>query len=421
MPKQNHTMKKIYTILFLLPALSGLTQSASTGKVSDPYLVNHAKTYNTCSYMQEGNAFQDGYQSNTFYNIVISDDFIVPDGECWTITDVMTSFFTSNIADISAMEVAFYADNTGAPGTVLSHDTVPVAAITSTYAGSNYGYDIYHHTMSLSDGPELCGGVGGTTYWVSFQVVNTNSSYFWECTYLSTYGANSKSASSELGPWGAQGYDYVFEIFHGDVTNLNLTECNGFSITVGSNTYNSSGVYHDTLTNVNGCDSIVHLDLTIIPIDNSVTQTGVQLESNEVSVGATYQWLNCNNGFAPVVSGGTNATYTSAVNGSFAVEVTANGCTDTSSCFLIDYTGLNENVSVPVVLYPNPTKNTTSVSGLNALNGFERMIITSSTGAAVATYTTAVSTLDLSELANGVYFVNIYHSEGQMTLRLIKE
>ncbi|HHZ81588.1 MAG TPA: hypothetical protein EYN64_02530, partial [Flavobacteriales bacterium] len=51
--------------------------------------------------------------------------------------------------------------------------------------------------------------------------------------------------------------------------NQSLTECQGFSITVGSNTYTSTGIYTDTLTTASGCDSIVTTNLTIIPADDA--------------------------------------------------------------------------------------------------------------------------------------------------------
>ena len=43
------------------------------------------------------------------------------------------------------------------------------------------------------------------------------------------------------------------------------TLCQGLSFTVGDRTYGRTGVYVDTLVNAIGCDSIVRLDLTIVP------------------------------------------------------------------------------------------------------------------------------------------------------------
>ena len=46
-------------------------------------------------------------------------------------------------------------------------------------------------------------------------------------------------------------------------TNLTETVCFGDSYTVGNSTYTASGAYQDVLTAVNGCDSIVNLNLTV--------------------------------------------------------------------------------------------------------------------------------------------------------------
>ncbi|MEX2596846.1 MAG: T9SS type A sorting domain-containing protein [Salibacteraceae bacterium] len=42
-----------------------------------------------------------------------------------------------------------------------------------------------------------------------------------------------------------------------------LSLCAGDSVSVGNNTYNSNGIYNDTLTSSSGCDSIVITDLTV--------------------------------------------------------------------------------------------------------------------------------------------------------------
>ncbi|MBK8927139.1 MAG: hypothetical protein IPM74_14795 [Crocinitomicaceae bacterium] len=106
------------------------------------------------------------------------------------------------------------------------------------------------------------------------------------------------------------------------ITNQpSLNQSEGFSITVGTNVYNSTGFYVDTLTSMDGCDSIVEVDLTIINVDAGVTQSGFTLNADLAA--ASYQWLDCNNAYA-VIPSGTNQSFTSPSNGNFAVEV--NGC-----------------------------------------------------------------------------------------------
>jgi hypothetical protein len=59
---------------------------------------------------------------------------------------------------------------------------------------------------------------------------------------------------------------------------------------------------------------------------------------------ATFQWLDCDNGFA-IIPGATSASYTPTVDGNYAVEVTQNSCTDTSSCHAISGVGIAEHAN----------------------------------------------------------------------------
>jgi hypothetical protein len=99
-------------------------------------------------------------------------------------------------------------------------------------------------------------------------------------------------------------------------------------------------------------DKRIALDVFASP-DNTVTVTSSTLTSN--AVGATYQWLDCDNGNAPIV-GETSATFIPASSGNYAVAVTANGCSATSSCTAFTATaGLSASSVSPFSIYPNPT------------------------------------------------------------------
>ena len=69
--------------------------------------------------------------------------------------------------------------------------------------------------------------------------------------------------------------------------------------------------------------------ITINGIDNGIVQSGTLLSSNEN--GAIYQWLDCDDNFMAIV-GETGQTFTATENGNYAVEITNNGCLDTSTC-----------------------------------------------------------------------------------------
>ncbi|WP_425422473.1 gliding motility-associated C-terminal domain-containing protein [Phaeodactylibacter xiamenensis] len=86
--------------------------------------------------------------------------------------------------------------------------------------------------------------VGSNTYNVEGTYVDTLSSNLTGCDSIVTLNLTVRD---------------FFEI------NLNRTVCEGESFTVGTTPYDSTGMYSQTFISVEGCDSIVNLNLTVIP------------------------------------------------------------------------------------------------------------------------------------------------------------
>jgi hypothetical protein len=117
-----------------------------------------------------------------------------------------------------------------------------------------------------------------------------------------------------------------------------------------STSRNNTATY--LLTTAAGCDSTISLDLTITTIDNSTTQLTTTITAT--MAGASYQWLNCEN-YAPI-AGATGQSFTAVDNGDCAVEITINGCVDTSACANITGIGaLESDFGQLLNVYPNPT------------------------------------------------------------------
>ncbi|MCO6500993.1 MAG: T9SS type A sorting domain-containing protein [Vicingus serpentipes] len=124
-------------------------------------------------------------------------------------------------------------------------------------------------------------------------------------TSINDVTANSNDIVAPGGTWGTghtlcascskEMSSTVTVTINSSVSNTQiLTECDGFSITVNGNTYNSTGTYIDTLIGgaINGCDSIVTTDLTILPaLAGSVTSTICNDGSVDVN-GVTYDASN---------------------------------------------------------------------------------------------------------------------------------
>ena len=125
--------------------------------------------------------------------------------------------------------------------------------------------------------------------------------------------------------------------------------CKGFEF--NGKSYWQSGIYLDTLTSIQGCDSVVSLNLTMKEVNVDVIQTGPNLVTTATN--ATYQWINCHT--ENPISGETNQSFTTTSNGSYAVIVTQDGCTDTSSCYEVTGVGIRELTSDDIHVYPNPS------------------------------------------------------------------
>ena len=183
--------------------------------------------------------------------------------------------------------------------------------------------------------------------------------------------------------------------------------------------YDSVGVFTDTtvFTNVLGCDSTIAIHLTVMP-DTTVTLNGLVLTSGQT--GANYQWLNYSNGYSEIV-GETNQSYTLSNNGSYAVQISLNGLTDTSSIFSFNSLKLEDYTQSSYKLYPNPVKNELTIESQDELNQIE---VFSITGQLLQTLTPQFKLvkIDLATYEKGVYLVKVHTKDGIVsTTRVVKE
>jgi len=199
------------------------------------------------------------------------------------------------------------------------------------------------------------------------------------------------------------------------------TACDSYTWINGTVYTSSNTTATHTLTSANGCDSIVTLNLTINTVDSTVITTDPTITANQV--GATYKWLNCESSFTEI-AGEVGQSFTASENGEFAVEITNNGCVDTSACITIATVSLQESdFDSNTKLYPNPTNGSVTLS-FGAAIELENIVIEDISGKKIKSikgWTADVIMIDLSELTNGIYFVKI-NSEGRnKVIKLVKE
>lgn len=187
-------------------------------------------------------------------------------------------------------------------------------------------------------------------------------------------------------------------------------------------TYTQSGIYTQVFTSSNGCDSILTLDLNIKQVDTSINNFNPSFYANAV-VNASYQWLDCNAGFS-LITGEVNQGYTAIQNGSYAVEVTQNGCVDTSSCYVVsDIVSIGSlSSSLLPFLSPNPNSGLFKID-FNQIHPNVRVLIKSISGQIIYddTFTNSSSEIFSIDAESGIYFVDLFFGEtNRITLKVIK-
>ncbi len=180
----------------------------------------------------------------------------------------------------------------------------------------------------------------------------------------------------------------------------------------------SAGTYTCTVTDAAGCTTAQIVTITEPgAIDVTTTLNGNMLSANQN--GATYQWIDCLNGNAPV-AGETNQTFTPQANGDYAVIVTVGPCSDTSACTNV-ITGIDAHDNVAFNLYPNPTNGIVTIQ-LNTFSPNAQIEVFNALGQMVITAkpTNTVTTVELPK-ENGIYLVRITCDGVSSTTRVVKE
>jgi hypothetical protein len=134
-------------------------------------------------------------------------------------------------------------------------------------------------------------------------------------------------------------------------STLNVNTCNAYTAPNGQ-TFTQEGTYSVTIPTFNGCDSIITINLTLGAIDTTVNILPLGFQANDSL--AFYQWLDCDNNFAPI-SGEVNREFFPNSTGNYAVRITNNGCVDTSACYSFSTVDLNRlDYQFTIKVYPNP-------------------------------------------------------------------
>lgn len=177
----------------------------------------------------------------------------------------------------------------------------------------------------------------------------------------------------------------------------------------------NTGTYTVTVTDANGCVDTASMFIQVITVDTAAFVNGAMLSAS--ASGANYQWINCANN-SPI-PGATNQNYMAPQNGQYAVIVTENGCSDTSSCLNVFSVDISQNVSSDNIAFgPNPVETELFILSASPVH---QITVYSSSGALIFIRSAdSLQTVDVSDLAAGIYFIEFVTQEGVVRNKFIK-
>ena len=201
-------------------------------------------------------------------------------------------------------------------------------------------------------------------------------------------------------------------------SSITVSSCGMYTAPSGA-TYATSGTYTDIIPNTTGCDSTITIALTVNTVNVNTTQNGATLTA--AASGATYQWIDCANN--QPISNATSQSFTATANGSYAVIVTENSCTDTSSCLTVTGIGIAENAFASTVqLFPNPTDGNFTIE-LDATYEHVTVVVTDLVGRVVSAqdYSGAQTIRTAIDAPAGSYLVTVTANGQKAVLTMIRQ
>lgn len=187
------------------------------------------------------------------------------------------------------------------------------------------------------------------------------------------------------------------------------------SATVGSQSYTATSTVTAT-----GCSTSNTVSVTVNALpDATVSRVDDILTAAET--GATYQWYTCAAGpvYTPI-GGATSQSYTATAIGSYAVDVTLNGCTSRSTCFDVTTLGSSSFDMNALTVYPNPVVDILSIRYTEEITAINVYDLSGRLVKQITPNQTEVE-VNMSELAAAMYIVKVNAGGNQTEIKVIKK
>jgi hypothetical protein len=166
----------------------------------------------------------------------------------------------------------------------------------------------------------------------------------------------------------------------------------------------------------NECGITITQPLQVL-FDLTVATIVAQQNQLESSPGISYQWLDCNQGYAEI-DGATVSSFIPSASGYYAVEVTYACTKDTSACVEFEKISTDldtRNTPIKISLFPNPAQREVTLVTEEKL---EEVILLNYLGQPVLSTNSAL--VDLSLLMPGTYVLMVHTDIGTWRGKIVK-
>ena len=185
----------------------------------------------------------------------------------------------------------------------------------------------------------------------------------------------------------------------------------------------SGGVYNFEIvaSSASGNQSMnATLTISTAPLDASFNLVGQELVANQSQ--GQYQWYDCKNTPPTAIVGAIESVLVlTETTGSYALEISNENCSNLSECIEIDMTFLNSFEDGSISMYPNPAHNELAITWDSQLQVEQLKLYDASGKRIFEVYTHGAShVFDLSELSQGMYFIELLGANQNYVSKVIK-
>ncbi len=197
------------------------------------------------------------------------------------------------------------------------------------------------------------------------------------------------------------------------LTNIQDTSCSEITSPSGKFVWSSTGVYYDTLATPTSCDSVLKYELFIPNVKVTIKDSSGFLVASTSFM--TYQWFECKEQFKKI-NGENKHLYKYQRSGEFTVEAIEHSCADTSGCLEVTISNIfTPEKTSSLKLFPNPTRGKLTIDaenykGVEVYDVSGRLIIKSK-----------LKTIDLEEQSKGLYLLKVNANGTTQEFKVFKE